>query len=109
MPRPQRIEYQNAFYHVMNRGRSRQFILHNEKIVKKVMGRIEEFEARKVAMYLCQQLSGDYLIDIAVYFNLSNTGSVSFATCNIKKKRSQDKKFNKTIEKIIDLIARKVT
>jgi hypothetical protein len=24
MPKPQRIEYENAFYHVMNRGRARQ-------------------------------------------------------------------------------------
>jgi REP element-mobilizing transposase RayT len=80
-----------------------------EKIVKKVKGRIEEFEARKVAMYLCQQLSGDYLVDIANYFNLSNNGSVSFATSNIKKKRSQNKRFNKTIEKLIGLIVSKAT
>ncbi len=30
MPRPQRIEYENAFYHVMNRGRGRQFIFHDD-------------------------------------------------------------------------------
>ncbi|MFT5266220.1 MAG: putative transposase [Polaribacter sp.] len=31
MPRPLRIEYENAYYHVMNRGRGRQDIFHNEK------------------------------------------------------------------------------
>ena len=30
MPRPIRIEYENAFYHVMNRGRARNNIFHNE-------------------------------------------------------------------------------
>ena len=31
MPRPQRIEYENAFYHVMNRGRARQAIFQDER------------------------------------------------------------------------------
>ena len=31
MLRPQRIQYENAFYHVMNRGRGRQTIFHSEK------------------------------------------------------------------------------
>jgi len=31
MPRPLRIEYENAYYHVMNRGRSRQDIFHDKK------------------------------------------------------------------------------
>ncbi len=30
MPRPQRIEYENAFYHIMNRGRERKAIFHGE-------------------------------------------------------------------------------
>jgi len=30
MPRPQRIEYENAFYHVMNRGKARQKIFHDD-------------------------------------------------------------------------------
>jgi len=29
MPRPTRIEYENAFYHVMNRGRGRQTVFHD--------------------------------------------------------------------------------
>jgi REP element-mobilizing transposase RayT len=31
MPRPTRIEYPNAFYHIMNRGRGRQNIFHSHK------------------------------------------------------------------------------
>jgi putative transposase len=31
MPRLLRIEYKNAIYHVMNRGRARQFIFHNDE------------------------------------------------------------------------------
>jgi len=38
MSRPQRIQYENAFYHVMNRGRGRQ----------------TANMPRKVALYLCQ-------------------------------------------------------
>ena len=30
MPRPPRLEYPNAFYHVMNRGRNRETIFHDE-------------------------------------------------------------------------------
>ncbi|WP_144395399.1 transposase [Pleionea sediminis] len=30
MPRPDRIEYEDAIYHVMNRGRGRQIIFHDE-------------------------------------------------------------------------------
>lgn len=30
MPRPLRIEYENAIYHVMNRGRGRQSIFHHD-------------------------------------------------------------------------------
>ena len=31
MPRPLRIEYENAYYHVMNRGRDRQNIFHDDE------------------------------------------------------------------------------
>lgn len=31
MPRPVRIEYKDAFYHVMNRGRGRQPIFHGKR------------------------------------------------------------------------------
>ncbi|VAW84873.1 Protein of unknown function DUF1568 [hydrothermal vent metagenome] len=31
MPRPVRIEYENAFYHVMNKGRARQVIFRGDQ------------------------------------------------------------------------------
>ena len=37
-------------------------------------------EARKLAMYLCQELSGVTLREIAEYFGLKHIGSVSFIT-----------------------------
>lgn len=30
MPRPERVQYEHAFYHVMSRGRGRQLILHGK-------------------------------------------------------------------------------
>jgi putative transposase len=41
MPRPPRIEYENAIYHVMNRGRGRQFIFHNDGYYQALMGTME--------------------------------------------------------------------
>jgi len=31
MPRPERIEYENAYYHVMNRGKKRQIMYHGDE------------------------------------------------------------------------------
>ena len=91
LPRPLRIEYENAFNHAMNRGRGRALTFHDKRfylafletlsevhsrfnciihayclmgnhyhygvkvssILKKTLGRQSNFEARKVAMYLC--------------------------------------------------------
>lgn len=46
MPRPQRIEYENAFYHVMNRGRGRQFIFHDEKYYYAFLDTLKEVHIR---------------------------------------------------------------
>ncbi len=42
--------------------------------------------ARKVAMYMCQQLGGYNLAEIMRPFGLSNIGSVSFITTVIRKR-----------------------
>ena len=78
-------------------------------IRSKVLGRQSDFEARKVSMYLCQELSGKYLHEIAKYFSLNHIGSVSYNTSKIRKKRNEDKKFGKKIELLIDLVAKQVT
>jgi len=51
--------------------------------------------ARKVCMYLCQQLTGKSQKEIAKYFNLHNTGSVSYTTHMIRVRIREDKKFAK--------------
>jgi hypothetical protein len=56
--------------------------------------------ARKVAMYLCQQL-GDYrLADIMRMFGLTNIGSVSFITTQIRKRIKEDAKFSQAIQRV---------
>ncbi len=42
MPRPLRLEYRNAFYHVMNRGRDRQAIFHGPRYYQAFLKSIEE-------------------------------------------------------------------
>ena len=46
MPRPQRIEYPDAYYHVMNRGRGRQSIFHNEAYYQAFLETIKEANSR---------------------------------------------------------------
>jgi putative transposase len=42
MPRPPRIEYENAFYHVMNRGRALQAIYHSDIYYEVFMATVAE-------------------------------------------------------------------
>jgi len=56
--------------------------------------------ARKVAMYLCQQLGGYRLADIMRSFGLSHVGSVSFITTQIRKRHNETPDFAKTIQRI---------
>ena len=50
MPRPARIQYEDAFYHVMNRDSGRQKIFHGVKYYEAFLGTLEEshnrFDAR---------------------------------------------------------------
>ncbi len=46
MSRPLRIEYENAFYHVMNRGRGRQQIFHDAKYYEAFLKSLEEANTR---------------------------------------------------------------
>jgi len=69
----------------------------------------KENEARKVAMYLCQELTASYLRHIAVYFNLKNIGSVSNATFIIRSHRKSNQKLDRKINKLIKLIMSKAT
>ena len=46
MARPQRIEYENALYHVMNRGRGRQTIFHGEEYYQDFLLTLSEAHER---------------------------------------------------------------
>ncbi len=58
-------------------------------------------EPRKVAMYLCQELSAARLVEIADYFNLNHYGSVGFTTHQIRQRKKVDCQFD---SKLSDLI-----
>ncbi len=53
------------------------------------MGPQKGNEARKLAMYLCQELSAAILRGIAEYFNLGHVGSVSFITHQARRMKSE--------------------
>ena len=46
MPRPPRVQYENAFYDVMNRGRGRRWIFHGEAYCEVFLGTLEEAHDR---------------------------------------------------------------
>jgi len=66
-------------------------------------------EARKVAMYLAQELRLAKLYEIADYFNLSHPGSVTFITHQIRKQRETDGRFSTKIKKLIKSIIKQAT
>ena len=46
MPRKPRLEYKDAFYHVMNRGRGRQVIFHDAKYFQAFLGLLNDVSKR---------------------------------------------------------------
>ncbi|MEM5548757.1 hypothetical protein [Pseudoalteromonas fuliginea] len=74
------------------------------KITSVLKGPSKGFEGRKVAMYFCQEVLAEKLSNIAEYFNLGHSGSVSFITHQIRKKRREDKQFSKQLDAIFDSI-----
>ena len=73
---------------------------------KVVKGPTKGNEARKLAMYLSQELSGATLQDIADYFNLSHRGSVSYITHQIKNKCKNDRGCNKKVNELIAYVVK---
>ena len=76
----------------------------SDQLTTVVKGPQKENEARKIAMYLCQELADVKLKDIAQYFNLGHIGSVSFVTHRIRKKKRENKAFFNRINELIDSI-----
>jgi putative transposase len=61
-------------------------------------------KARKVAMYLCQELTGATLSEIARVFNLTHPGSVSFITHQIRHRKPQERKLKRLIDRVIGVL-----
>lgn len=60
MPRPPRIQYENAFYHVMNRGRGRRWIFHKEAYYRAFLKTLEESHERFDARFHAYCLMGNH-------------------------------------------------
>lgn len=60
MPKPLRIEYENAYYHVMNRGRGRQKIFHDERYFEAFITTLAEAHQRFGIQILCYCLMGNH-------------------------------------------------
>jgi len=60
MPRPLRIEYENAYYHVMNRGRGRQRIFHDKNYFEAFLKTLEEAHQRFGIEILCYCLMSNH-------------------------------------------------
>lgn len=60
MPRPTRIQYENAFYHVMNRGRGRQTIYHGDDYYRAFLATLNEAYRRFDAVIHAYCLMGNH-------------------------------------------------
>ena len=90
-------------------GVSHYYKTNSDNLRAVVRGPTKGNEARKIAMYLCQEISAAKLVDIAAYFGLGNIGSVSFITHQIRKRKREDDSFKSEIDSVILYIIRKVT
>lgn len=59
-------------------------------------------------MYLCPKLTSSSQKEIAKFFNLKNSGSVSYTTHMISVNIRRNKKFAKKIKGLIDMVIRQV-
>ncbi len=66
-------------------------------------------EARKIAMYLCQELADVKLKDLAMYFNLGHVGSVSFITHQVRNMMREDRTMSRRVDKILRGIVKQAT
>ena len=60
MPRPLRIEYEDAYYHVMNRGRGRQKIFHSEDYFEVFLDTLSQAHQRFGIQILCYCLMDNH-------------------------------------------------
>ena len=86
--------------HVLH-GVAAYYKLESTRLMQVVKGPQKGLLARKIAMYLCQQLGGHRLRAIMHTFGLSNVGSVSFITTQIRHRITNEPDFARTIQHII--------
>ena len=104
-----RVILPNVSMEAITNGAARTYRMSPEELTAVVKGPQKGNEARKIAMYLCQELSAVKLKDIAQYFNLGHVGSVSFITHQMRKKKQEDKALLGRIEEIIAYIMKQAT
>ena len=73
MPRPLRIEYENAYYHVMNRGAGRRRIFYGEEYYQAFLDTVEEAHSRFGLEILAYCLMGNHY-HLLVKTPLANLG-----------------------------------
>ena len=78
-------------------------------ITKRVKGPQKENEARKLAMYFCQELVAAKLTDVAARFHLNHVGSVSFITHQIRQRERENSQFRTQVEGLIKSIVKQAT
>jgi len=84
MPRPLRIEYENAYYHVMNRGRGRQNIFHNEEYYDVFLLSLSEAHQRFGLQVLCYCLMSNHyhLLALFLWMSMITSGMFLFIETN---------------------------
>ena len=90
MSRPLRIEYPDAWYHIMNRGRRSENIFSDEKDY----------------IYLTRKLRRDTLKEIGAQFGIDNESTVSSVMERMKNKLAGDRKFVLRLHKIAESITK---
>ena len=70
-------------------------------ICERSCGQQTENEPRKVAMVLCQELTGATLLQIAALFNLKHYRSASFVTHQVRVRKREDEAFGLRLQGLI--------
>lgn len=90
MSRPIRIEYPDAWYHIMNRGRRSENIFSDEKDY----------------MYLTRKPRRDTLKEIGEQFEIGNDSTVRSVIERMKKKLAGDRKFALRLDQLVETIVK---
>lgn len=104
-----RVIYPVMELDVITQGVATYFKTSPESLRQVIKGPNKGGEARKIAMYLCQELGDGKLKDIADYFQLGHVGSVSFITHQVRKRKQRETKFEQLVEEIVRSIMKQAT